>query len=208
VPRTIEKPMEAPGKPAATERDDAALVRLARTGDAGREDAALALHDRYKDEVFSFLVRLLGERELAEDISQESFFRLYRSLDRFDPERPFRPWLHQIVRNAALDALRARRKEKQMLANAAAPEKQHGSGVLGQLSKGEDARDARTALDALPEETRALLLQRHGLGMKLDELAASWSCTERTVRNRLHAAASELARALRELRANRTGGRS
>ncbi|MBI3725642.1 RNA polymerase sigma factor [bacterium] len=201
----MQKTMQAPEREAG-EQDDAALVRLARSDDSSREKACLELYERYKDEVFSFLLRLVGERELALDTSQEAFFRLYRFLDRFDPERPFRPWLHQIVRNAALDALRLRRKEKHMLADAPPAEARgENGGVVGEVAGREEIADARRAIDALPEETRALLLQRHGLGMKLEDLAASFSCTERTVRNRLHMAASELAHVLREIRSRKRG---
>jgi len=182
----------------AREADDAALVARARSG-ADRDAAFAALYERYKDEVFAFLVRFLGDRALAEDVHQEAFVRVHLGLGSFDAARPFRPWLHQIVRNAAIDALRARRKEKRAVEGvearvATAPE--------DELERRERIERARDAFDALPDETRSVLFQRHGLGLSLEELAAAWSCTERTVRNRLRAAAGELAALL----ARRRGG--
>lgn len=177
--------------------DDATLVARARA--AGGEAAFAALYDRHKDAVFTFLVRFLGDRGLAEDVHQEAFVRVHLGLASFDPARPFRPWLHQIVRNAAIDALRSRRKERRAIEGAAKSEAVASEDELEHRERCERARDA---FDALPDETRAVLFQRHGLGLSLDELAGAWSCTERTVRNRLRAAAAELAALL----ARRRGG--
>ncbi|MBI3726647.1 sigma-70 family RNA polymerase sigma factor [bacterium] len=183
----------------ASAEDDATLVRRALGGE--RTQAFRVLYERHKDAVFAFLVRFLRDRGMAEDVSQDAFLRVYRALDRFDPQRPFRPWLHQIVRHAAIDALRVRRKHKESAAGAAAglPRAQDDE-VVSRVSHEEQLALAREAFDALPDEPRALLFQKHGLGMSLDELASSWACTDRTIRNRLHAAARELAACLARTR--------
>ena len=159
-----------------------------------REAILEELHALHKDEVFSFLVRLLGDRALAEDVLQEGFIAVYRSLDRYDPARPVRPWLFEIMRNAAFMALRARGRKEQR--EQAAAKKEIEDPVLPAVTAREDVSRTRAALGELPDETRALLIQRHGLGMKLEELAESFACSERTIRNRLEKAAVEFARAL------------
>jgi len=161
------------------------------------------IYREHREEVFGFLLRFLGDRSLAEDALQESFYRLVRAADRFDPARPLRPWLHQIVRNVALDALRMRRREPRgpKSAEPASSAKE----PLAALAHGEAAALARAALDALPDETRLLLLQRHGLDMKVLELAEVWGVSERTMRYRLEAAGVELAATILE---QRRGGRS
>ncbi len=68
--------------------------------------------------------------------------------------------------------------------------------MVPEVSRREDAERTRGALDDLPPDARALLLQRHGLGMSIAELSESWSVTERTVMNRLKGAVLLLARAL------------
>lgn len=176
--------------------DDLELVRQAKRGTREREAAFTALYERHKDEVFGFLVRLLGDRSLAEDVLQESFYRVYRSLDRHDGVRPFRPWLHQIVRRAALDALASRRKEREAIEGRAAEPPPSIEPPVGEIEKGEAVARAREAFASLPDETRLVLHQRHGLGLSLGALAEAWAVTDRTVRNRLRAAAAELARAL------------
>ncbi len=186
----------APGPPIEL-ADDATLVDLARTHKEAAETAFRALYERYKDEVYAFLARLLRDDALAEDVLQEAFFRLWKSLDSFENARSFRGWLYQIARNAALDAIRVRLKEERLAAEKA----KRGPGEAPPSAEGaeredEDAR-TRAALSALPDETRALLIQRHGLGMKLGALAESFSCNERTIRTRLTAAAALLEKALR-----------
>lgn len=175
------------------DESDSALVQRARAGQL--ESAFGALYDRHKDEVHGYLVRFLGDPELAEEALQESFFRAYRGLATFDASRPFRPWLHQVVRNTALDLLRARTKARAG-AERASERPARGASVepLQELVRREAIAGVGEALSRLPDETRALLLQRHGLGLKLDELAQAWSVTERTLRTRLHEAAGELAR--------------
>lgn len=181
------------GSPAPDQ--DLALVALARGSAAEKRGAFQKLYERHKDEVFGFLVRLVRDRALAEDVLQEGFVRVYAALDRYDPRRPFRAWLFTIVRNAALDAMRkARRRDE----TGPAAERAVESTALGEASRQEQVQAARRALARLPDESRALLVQRHALGMKLEELAESLACTERTVRNRLNAAADEFAQALLE----------
>jgi RNA polymerase sigma-70 factor (ECF subfamily) len=177
------------------EQDDAALVALARERRDQLDPAFRELFSRHKDPIFAFLVRLLRDRELAEDVLQESFFRVFLNLDRFSPARSsFRTWLYQIARHTAIDMLRSKEKRERLFAEKAAessPPEDEDSAV-----KAEQSTRAQRALETLPEETRALLIARHGLGMKLDELAASWSVNERTIRSRLLRAAESLARAL------------
>ena len=68
--------------------------------------------------------------------------------------------------------------------------------VPSHASASEERAATQRALASLSDDTRALLLQRHGLDMKLSELAESWDVTERTIRNRLHGAVRELTLAL------------
>lgn len=184
----------------------AELVVTARRQPGEPAQAAFRqLYDRHRVEVYSFLVRLVGDAALAEDVLQETFYRVWKNLDRFEVDRPFRSWVFQIARHAAIDAIRARKKEDRV-AEARARETSAPASPGSELERRESADEARAALDGLPEDARALLVQRHGLGMTLDELAESWSCTEKTVRNRLRAAAELLGHAVRAM-ASRKGGR-
>jgi RNA polymerase sigma factor (sigma-70 family) len=174
--------------------DEGRLLALARGSPHEREAALQGLHARYHAEVRGFLTKLLRDPALAEDALQESFLAVYSAFDSYDASRPFRPWLFQIVRNAGLRSLRSRKKDDRLSRAGARPEAT--SGPVAEAEAREETALAREALAALPDETRALLLQRHGLGMKLEDLARSFAVTDRTVRNRLRAAAHEFALAL------------
>lgn len=177
-------------------RSDGELVAIVRRHDAAADAAFRELYERHKDEAFTLLMRILRERSLAEDVLQEAFFRVYLSLDRFDPERSFRAWLQRIVRNAAIDALRTRTKEKRIEEDRARATGAASGDTVREVAEREAAARARAALLALPDEPRALLIQRHGSGLQLSELAESWACSERTIVNRLREAAGLLVQAL------------
>ncbi len=173
----------------STDTTDEELVLRARTEPI--QPAFKILYERHERDVFRFILRLVRDRTLAEDLLQETFLRAYRHLDRFDTNRSFRAWLYGIARYASLNALRGRRDAAQLSDSVAA--RIH---VVAEVESREQAARARAALDQLPPETRALLIQRHALGMKLAELAESYDVAERTIRNRLRAAGQELAVAL------------
>src|SRR5690348_12944528 len=93
----------AAGRP--EEMGDARLVELARSGD----DAAFAaLVARYERKLIRVLCRLVHDEELARDLAQETFWKVYSRLDRFDTSRRFGPWLFRIGVNLGLDQLRRR----------------------------------------------------------------------------------------------------
>jgi RNA polymerase sigma-70 factor (ECF subfamily) len=198
TPTTLETP-----SPAAT---DGELVLLARTGGEPGGRAFRALYERYADEVLGFLVRATGDATLAEDVLQEAFFRVHGNLERVDTARSLRPWLYQVARNAALDALRLRRKESR-LAAAKASSSGGAEDVLSEVEAAEErerARDVVRALETLPDDERLLLIQRHQMGVPLEDLARSYSVSERTVRSRLQEAACRLAGVLRTMKGARS----
>lgn len=178
------------------EASDDALLATRAAG--GSREAFRRLYQRHRVEVYRYLTRWLGSESLAEDALQEVFLQVYRSLGRYDRARPFRGWLYGVVRNVAQNARRKQRK-------VAPPGCEgHDSGLFPTLARRERAADLQAAFTGLPEETRALLLQRYRLELTLDELAEAWGCTNRTIRNRLHAANDRLVQAIVAQRAGGT----
>ena len=82
---------------------DTALITDFRSGD---KQAFGRLVERHKKQAYLWALGLVGNRDDAYDISQEAFIRVYRSLNRFDLERPFLPWFYAIVRNVCRDTIR------------------------------------------------------------------------------------------------------
>ena len=91
------------------------MVRVGR-GDA---DAFRSVYEAYRDDVYAFVSRMVIDTAAAEDLLQETFLRLYREAERYDPCRPLEPWIYRIARNLAVDYLRSRkRKPAQSLTGA------------------------------------------------------------------------------------------
>lgn len=161
----------------------------------GDPPAFRQLYERHGPEVYRLLLRLLGERPAAEDALQETFLRLHRGLRGFDLGRPLRPYVLGIARHVAVETLRRRhRKEAPMgkldptSAGALVPER---------VARDERARLVHEALAALDPEHRSVLVLRHAHGLSQGQVAEALECTERTVRNRLRAAATLFERELR-----------
>jgi len=73
---------------------------------AGSIEAFEKIFDRYKKQILNYVYRFIGNRETAEDVTQEAFIKAYRNLDLFDPQRKFSSWIYAIARNLAKNALR------------------------------------------------------------------------------------------------------
>ena len=86
-----------PGPPTA---EEAEIIRRCLTGD---ERAHRELMARYERPVFSVAMRMLRQREDAEDITQDTFVRMFRALERYDPSRPFAAWLFTITSRLCID---------------------------------------------------------------------------------------------------------
>lgn len=87
--------------------DESRLVELARTGD---EQAVRDLFSRVWPVAWQWAYGVVGDRSLADQATQEALSRAFAALDRFDPERPFRPWLKRITINVAIDEFRRERR--------------------------------------------------------------------------------------------------
>jgi len=136
---------------AAQERDGA-LVDAAR---AGSEAAFETLVDRYRAPVLRLAYRLTNDADEAKDIAQDAFLRAYRRLPEFQPERPFARWLFVIARNAALDAIRRRRRAATLGAGETNDRIEPGPEELA--LRNDEALRVHAALDALPPKYREVL---------------------------------------------------
>jgi RNA polymerase sigma-70 factor, ECF subfamily len=94
------------------------VMDLFRQGDADAFEKLFRLHQR---EVYLWILRIVRNPADAEDLTVETFWRIYCARARFNPERDFRPWARRIATRAALDRLRAQRPEAELSADCAAP---------------------------------------------------------------------------------------
>src|SRR5690606_5205118 len=87
-------------------------ARLVEETKQGNRDAFGILVERYERRLLRVIQRLVHDRDLAEDLAQETFLRVYRRWDQFDPSRRFSPWLFRIAVNLTLDFLRRRKRRR------------------------------------------------------------------------------------------------
>jgi RNA polymerase sigma factor (sigma-70 family) len=88
---------------------------------AGDLDAFEALFRQHQKEVYGWVVRIVRDRGIAEDLTVETFWRIYRARARFDPAGNFQGWARRIATNAALDHLRSARRETELPEDLAGP---------------------------------------------------------------------------------------
>ena len=187
-------------------RTDESLFEAYRRGDM---TSFRALVERYHDELLRFLVRLLSDRQAAEDVFQEAFVQIHLSAESFDAERRFRPWLFTIAANKGRDYLR--RKGRRQALDLSAPVGGPGSdGREGatfvdllevdipqpdeDMSAAEQSRKVQSALDALPLPLREILLLAYFQRLTYSQVAEELGIPLGTVKSRLHAAVAAFAR--------------
>jgi RNA polymerase sigma-70 factor (ECF subfamily) len=167
------------------ERD---LATRLRAGDAA---VARDLYREYGRLVYAVAHRVLGNRTLAEDATQQAFLQAWTARATVDPARGLRPWLCTIAQRAAIDVLRR--------------ETRHRHDELDPDRAGRDEPAAawevwrvREAVDALPDEERAVVRLQHFEGYALAEIAERLGVPVGTVKSRAHRAHRRIAAALAE----------
>ena len=173
-----------PSAPSREEVGDARLVELARSGD---DSAFAALVSRYERKLIRVLHRLVHDEELARDLAQETFWKVYNRLDRFDTSRRFGPWLFRVGVNLGLDQLR--RREGPPTSSIDRP----GRTALRAMElpdpdpriREEVAQEVRFVLDKVPLPYRTILVLRDVEGFSSAEVAAIVGRREATIRWRL-----------------------
>ncbi len=173
--------------------EDAKLVERAKGGDAAAYERLV----RGQQEVaFRTAYLITGDASEAEDATQEAFVKAYRSLWRFRPGAPFRPWLLSIVANEAKNRSKAvgRRARLALRAATEAP--------VGDASSSPVAAELRAelllALEALREADRLAIACRYFLGLSEEETAAALGCARGTVKSRLSRAVGRLRETMTE----------
>ncbi|MCA9971947.1 MAG: RNA polymerase sigma factor [Anaerolineales bacterium] len=178
-------------------RSDEDLARGVQQGDA---DDLQALVARHHGRLFGFLFRMAGgDRQLAEDLTQETFVRMLRGMAQYRYPRPFKPWLYAIGVNLARDTFKGAAWRRTEALTEAMPLPETGRLAPERvLLRREAARAVETAVGALPAHQRAAVLLRYREGMSLAEVAAVLDVPVGTVKSRLSLALRALRAALEE----------
>ncbi len=175
-------------------------MALALEGDA---TAYTRLVRRYQRRLTAFLAQMLGDLELAKDLTQEAFLRAWSALERFDPRYRFSTWLFRIAHNLGIDHIRRRRLQTTSLFAVDSDGQEvelavtdEGKDPLGHLENRELANEMRQAITGLKDEYRELVLLRHFAGLSYQEMADLKGMPLGTVKNKLFRAHTVLRKAL------------
>ena len=188
---------------------DQEVVLRARNGS---ERAYRELVRRYERPLFSLIYRMVRDRELAEDLSQETFVKALNALDSYRPEFKFSSWIFKIANNAAIDHLRKRELDTLSLEgspHAATPDAieatalqigDRGETPLDIVEAKELGGEIEAAIARLRPEYRSCILLRHVEGRAYEEIAEILNLPLGTVKTYIHRARNELRAILGHLR--------
>ena len=170
---------------------DYGVLRKAQRGD---ERAFSLIVRAYEVPVYNYVLRLVGDRALAEDLTQEVFIRVFQGLPKFSLRSKFTTWLFQVTKNRVLDELRAsERRPRALVAIDDLPPLEAVDTPAEQL----EAIDALwRAIDELNTDLKMALLLRDVVGLSYNEIADSLETTLATVKWRIFKAREEVALAL------------
>ena len=180
--------------------EPAAMEDLVRGLKEGRPAAYETLVREYGDRIFRFVKRMVGEA-WAEDLTQEVFVRVHRSVGAYRPEGRFESWLFAIANNLCIDRARRRRPEASVsdLGEEAAAE--HFLASTPEPSDAVEEEERRRALlkavERLPPEQRQVFLMREEGGLSFKEIAEIVGCPLNTALGRMHYAMENLKRTLK-----------
>ena len=207
--RKAGRPAGTPATADVKQADDRELVARALDG----EEAAYGeLLERFRRPVFSLIYRMIGDREQAEDLAQESFVKAFNNLDSYNPSYRFSSWLFKIANNHAIDHLRRARLPTVSI---------HGSPHARTVEREEETRIVLESQDESPEqemlalelggaieraiarlrpEYQTAVILRHIESRPYEEIAEIMDVPIGTVKTFLHRARAELRVALQHLR--------
>ena len=195
--------MPSESQPASSASPDTLIERCL----AGDQTAWEAIVQRHWRKVFNLAYKFVGKHDEAEDLTQDIFLKVFRSLATFDRRANFQTWLISVSRNLCIDHYRSVRKERETMArDVDASELSPVSrerGPEGQLEQVKLKQLIQTALGELPAALRQAVVLRDLQELSYQEIADQLRLPEGTVKSRINRGRLELARQLRHLQHHR-----
>ena len=175
-----------------TTNHDNILIEAINNGDA---KAYAQLVDRYKDLVYTLALRMLKHREEAEEVAQDTFIKVFKSLHKFKGDSKFSTWIYRVAYNTCLDNIK---KNKKHLSNVAIDEYTFNKldtidNALDNIIKEEKSVLIKNCINKLPEDSSALLTLFYYEELSLDEISKIINVEVNTVKVKLFRARKKLA---------------
>jgi len=188
---------------AATEINGADLIRRARSGDGTAWEEVVSTFSR---RIFNLAYRFTSSVEAAEDLTQEVFIRIYRTLDQYDPKHgDLANWLMRLARNLIIDDYRHRQRNPQnSMADAVDDHTYHlravGSSAQKDIERRELCAQVQEGIDKLPSDLKTCVILRDIEELSYQEIVDLLKIPEGTVKSRINRGRIELAKILRRMR--------
>lgn len=174
---------------------------------SGQEQAFTQLVEIYSERMIALAWRLVSQREIAEEIAQEAFLRLYRALPGFRGDSRVGTWLYRTVSRLAIDHLRRERLRRKLFFNRGRESDQPdpvelavdpGGSPQEQLLARETGQRMQQVMQGLPPRQKAVFVLRHMEGLPIKEIATTLGLKEGTVKAHLHRAVNQFRCEFRE----------
>ena len=193
-------PFAAPGGPGGPAEVEA-LIQRCLQGDQLAWDTIV---QQYRRKVFNVAYKFVGRHDEAEDLTQDIFLKIFKSLGTFDRRANFQTWLISVSRNLCIDHYRSVRQERLTIDRQVDPNQlspvSHEPGPIAAIEQQDRVALLREALAALPESLRTAVLMRDIQELTYQEIADRLRLPEGTVKSRINRGRSELARQIRKMR--------
>ncbi len=204
------------GRESGPREPDEDLMEAFRDGDASAFEILLQRHER---KVFNFIFRMVRQRELANDLLQETFLRVVKNAGRYSRKAKFTTWLYTIARNQCIDAQRRAKHRRHPSLDAPIGGEANGRTLMDRLpGTGEDGLTRtdssevgtriEAAIEELSAEQREVFVMREFQHLPFKEIAAAVGASENTVKSRMRYALEKLRLALADYAEDLPGGKS
>jgi RNA polymerase sigma-70 factor (ECF subfamily) len=188
---------------AVSDINGAELVRRARAGDGSAWEDIVSAYSR---RIFNLAYRFTSSAEAAEDLTQEVFIRIYRTLEQYDAKQgDLSNWLMRLARNLIIDDYRHRQRNPQnSMADTVDDHQYHlravGTSAQREMERKELAAQVQEGIDKLPEDLRTCVILRDIEELSYQEIVDVLKIPEGTVKSRINRGRIELAKILRRMR--------
>ena len=174
--------------------EDNALLLKARNG---CEDAFFEIVTRYKNPIVNYMFRMLGNYEMAVDLSQEVFLKIHRNIERYDGNLKFSTWLYKIATNTAIDEMRRRKRRPTLLLESETirPDSEDGTSFFPDPASGDSPEEAilrretasrlEAAINELEPEQRQIFLLKEVARLPLEEISQMTGTKVGTLKSKL-----------------------
>jgi len=203
IAATFERSHALEALKAVTETNGVELIRRARGGDGAAWEEIVS---QYSRKIFNLAYRFTSSVSGAEDLTQEVFIRIYKTLDQYDPKQgDLSNWLMRLARNLIIDDYRHRQRNPQnSMADAVDDHQYHlravGTSAQRQMERKELASQVQEGIDKLPDDLRTCVILRDIEELSYQEIVDVLKIPEGTVKSRINRGRIELAKILRRMK--------